>query len=135
MLSTEGLLSGSRQVLETETFLKTMRIFFCFTLKLFLFLTLARSIWPTPLVFPKMYLLEKGWNPGFLWLNIIIRHIFPENFIKILQVAQKKWRFYLPILTTFIDFLIFWHFLVTKKLMTPAYNRWCQHFLLPSNSK
>ena len=25
-------------------------------------------------------------------------------------------------------FWIFWHFLVTKKLMTSAYNRWCQHF-------
>ena len=26
------------------------------------------------------------------------------------------------------SFWIFWHFLVTKKLMTSAYNRWCQHF-------
>ena len=25
-------------------------------------------------------------------------------------------------------FWIFWYFLVTKKLMTSAYNRWCQHF-------
>ena len=25
-------------------------------------------------------------------------------------------------------FRIFWHFLVTKKLMTLAYNKWCQHF-------
>ena len=24
-------------------------------------------------------------------------------------------------------FLIFWHFLVIKKLMTLAYNKWCQH--------
>ena len=24
-------------------------------------------------------------------------------------------------------FLIFWNFLVTKKLMTLAYNKWCQH--------
>ena len=27
-----------------------------------------------------------------------------------------------------INFWIFWHFLVTKKLMTSAYNKWCQHF-------
>ena len=25
-------------------------------------------------------------------------------------------------------FWIFWHFLVTKKLMASAYNRWCQYF-------
>ena len=28
----------------------------------------------------------------------------------------------------FWNFFVFCHFLVTKKLMTSAYNRWCQHF-------
>ena len=36
----------------------------------------------------KMYLLKRGWNPGFL---IIISHIFPENFTEIPQVFQKTW--------------------------------------------
>ena len=32
------------------------------------------------------------------------------------------------ILTFLLIFWIFWHFLVAKKLMTSACNRWCQHF-------
>ena len=70
----------------------------------------------------KMYLLKRGWNPGFL---IIISHIFPENFTEIPQVFQKTWRLSLLTLAIFIDFHrffnFFWHFLVTKK-------QWCQHF-------
>ena len=31
----------------------------------------GRSISP-PVVFPKMYLLEKGWSPGFLWFLILL---------------------------------------------------------------
>ena len=44
----------------------------------------GRSIWPLPVVFRKMYLLKRGWNTVFfVTFNIIIRHIFPENFIEI----------------------------------------------------
>ena len=63
----------------------------------------------TTMVFLKMYLLKTGWDPTFLWLNIIISHIFPENFIYIPHVVQKIWRLSLSlsILAIFIDFLNF----------------------------
>ena len=68
----------------------------------------------------------------FVTFNTIISHIFPENFIKIPQVVQKILRIYLSILAIFINFHcffgFFWHFLFTKKLMTSAYNKQCQHF-------
>ena len=64
--------------------------------------------------------------------TIIISHIFPENFIEITRVVQKIWGISLSILANFHQFSsifwIFWHFLVTKKLVTPTYNRWYQHF-------
>ena len=41
----------------------------------------------------------------FLDFNIIISHIFPENFIEIPQVFQKIWR--LSLLSIFINFLDF----------------------------
>ena len=61
---------------------------------------------PPLLVFPKKYLLERGPNVTF---NIIISHIFPENFIKISQVVQKIWRFSTSILTNFINLWDFFH--------------------------
>ena len=98
---------------------------------------------------PKMAVGGSIWHP-FLWFsknvsskervkrwffvtfNIIIRHIFPKNFIEILLVVQTLWRISLYILAIFINyhqfFRNFWHFIVTKKLMTSAYNKWCQHF-------
>ena len=72
-------------------------------------------------VFQKMYLLKTGCNPRFCDF-IIKSHVFPEIFIKIPQVVQKIWKLSLSILAIFINFhhifCIFWHFLVTKKLMT-----------------
>ena len=68
----------------------------------------------------------------FVTFNIIISHIFLENFIKIPNIVQKIWRISVNI-SYFYQFSsifwIFWHFLVTKKLILPAYNRLCQHFL------
>ena len=75
----------------------------------------------------------------FMTFNNILRHIFPENFIEFPQVTQKIWRNPLSTLANFHQFSsvfwIFWHYLVTKKLMTSAYNRWCQHFLLSTYFK
>ena len=51
----------------------------------------------------------------FVTLNIIISHVFPENFIEIPQVVQKIWIFSPSILTVFIDFSDFSHFVVVKK--------------------
>ena len=67
---------------------------------------------------------EKGWSLVFLLL--ILSHIFPENFIEVPQVVQKIWKFSCSILTFAPLSRVFWHFLVTKKLMTSAYNRWSQ---------
>ena len=68
----------------------------------------------------------------FVTFNFIVRYIYPENFIEFAQVVQKIWRNYMSILANFYQFSsifwIFWHYLVTKKLMASAYNRWCQHF-------
>ena len=85
-----------------------------------------------PVVFRKMYHLNGGWSLGFLWLLIILRHIFSENFIGFPEVVEKILRNSVSILANFHQILsifwIFWHYLVTKKLMTSAYNRWGQHF-------
>ena len=67
---------------------------------------------------------EKGWSLVFLLL--ILSHIFPENFIEVPQVVQKIWKFSCSILTFAPLSRVFWHFLVTTKLMTSAYNRWSQ---------
>ena len=40
----------------------------------------------------------------FVTFNIIISHIFPENFIEILEVVQKIRKIYLSILAIFINF-------------------------------
>ena len=84
------------------------------------------SIWPF-VVFPKMYLLVRGWSPGFLWL-IIISHIFPENLIEFPQVLQKIWRFYPSILPIFINCLDFSIFTCYRETNDVTYNRWCQRF-------
>ena len=64
----------------------------------------------------------------FVTFDIILSHIFPKNFIEIIQVVQKIWRFSPWILTFSLTFLIFWHFSAAKKLRTPAYNKWFLYF-------
>ena len=61
---------------------------------------------PEPVVLWNIYLLRRGeWNLGFFMIfNIIISHIFSENFIEISQVVQKLWRISLSILDIFINF-------------------------------
>ena len=75
---------------------------------------------PSAAVFPKVYLPErarKRLKPWFfLTFNIIISHIFPENFDWISEVVQKIWRFSLSILTIFIDF-----FLTSAYMMISAF--------------
>ena len=51
----------------------------------------------------------------FVTFNIIINHIFPENFTEIPQVVQKIWRLSLSILAIFFDFLDFLTFPCFKK--------------------
>ena len=38
---------------------------------------------PFPVVFLKMYVLKRGWNPRLVTFTIIISHVFPEDFIEI----------------------------------------------------
>ena len=83
-------------------------------------------------IFQKCMFQREGETMVFVTFNIIINHIFLENFIKIHNIVQKIWRISVNI-SYFYQFSsifwIFWHFLVTKKLILPAYNRLCQHFL------
>ena len=80
-----------------------------------------------------MNLQKKGWNLNFFFtFNIILSQIFPEHLIKISQVVQRIWRFFVSLLAIFINFhqffWLFWHFLFTNNLMTSAYNRWYHHY-------
>ena len=65
---------------------------------------------------PPLWFFEKSilWWEGktlvFLTVNIIIGHIFTENFIEVPQVVQKIWSISLSILTIFIDFHQFFVF-------------------------
>ena len=88
---------------------------------------------PTPLVvFRKLYLLNRGWKPVFfVTFNIIIGHIFPENFTEITQLVQKIWRISLSILAIFINFYLFSGFfdisfvkknLMVKKNLSSSWN-------------
>ena len=68
----------------------------------------------------------------FVTFNILFwkSHLF-WNFHCNSQVVQKIWRIslqYYLFSSIFKNFWIFWHFLVTKKLMTSAYSSSCQHF-------
>ena len=74
----------------------------------------------TPCGFPKSVSSKEREKPWFfVTFNIILRHIFPENFIEFPQVVQKIWRNSLSILANFHQFSsifwIFWHYLLTKK--------------------
>ena len=55
-------------------------------------------------------------------------YLITEKFIEVPQVVWKIKRFPQSILTIFINFLDFWHFLVLKKLMASAHNIWCLQF-------
>ena len=55
---------------------------------------------------------------------VIIRYLFLESFIEILQVARKIWRFSLTILTIFISFLDFLPFSCCKWTNKPAGKFW-----------
>ena len=61
------------------------------------------NLTPLPVIFPKIRV--KSWF--FVTYNIIISHIFAENFIEMPQVVQKIWRFSPSILTIFIVFFRF----------------------------
>ena len=63
------------------------------------------SIWPRPCGFSKIVSSKEGVKPCFfVTFNIILKHIFPENFIDFPQVVQKIWRISLSILAIFINF-------------------------------
>ena len=52
---------------------------------------MSRGVKLTPtVVFCEMYLVKRVWNTGFfVTFKIILKHIFPENFIEFPQVVQK----------------------------------------------
>ena len=115
-------------------FLRLSMLILFFSRKFILILTLKRlgGQSDTTLWFSKNASSKERAKPWFfVTFNIIISHIFPENFIEITVVVQKIWRISLSILAVHgfsSIFWISWHFRVTKKLIEYAYNRWCQHF-------
>ena len=80
-------------------------------------------IWsPLPCGFSRNVFSRERLRPCFfLWTTYFI-----ENFIEIPLVIQKIFSVNISYFNWFFGF--FWDFLVGKKLMTSAYNRWCQHF-------
>ena len=91
----------------------------------------------------KLCLIKRGWNSVFLTFDIVISHMFLDTFTETPQVFWTTWttlRISLSILAIVINIsychltqffvfgFFFWHFLVTKKLMTSEYNKWCQNF-------
>ena len=97
--------------------------------------TAGRSIW-RPSGFSKEFFqctFQRG-GEGLLFMifNLIISHIFSESFIEFPEVNQKicRFSFSFAISMIFVVFLaFFWHFFVTKKLMSSAYDRRRQHFV------
>ena len=90
------------------------------------------SIWHSAMVFRKMYLLRREWNPGFLWLLILSWVASSLNislkFLKLFWSYKEFFYQYQLFSSIFINFLDFCKdFLVAKKLMTSDYNRWFQH--------
>ena len=79
-----------------------------------------------PLVFPKMCFSKKGWNPVvFFYIYIYYRklHLFLKNSLKFLK-SFRSYEDYILQYCLFVSiFRTFWHFLVTKKVMMSAYNR------------
>ena len=66
-----------------------------------------RSIWPPPPFcgFSKnIFSKERVKSWFFVTFNIILRHIFPKNFIEFTQVVQKVWRNFLSISANFHQF-------------------------------
>ena len=59
---------------------------------------------------------------SFVTFNLILRHIFPENFIEFPQVGQKIWE------NSFINFFDYLTLPCYKETNESAYNRWSQHF-------
>ena len=96
-------------------------------------------IWPFPLpleVSSKMCFLERERREReerekpcfFVTFNIIRSHIFHEDFTEISSSCSKDMKTFFFNINYFHRFFgFFWHFLVAKKLMTSAYNRWFQH--------
>ena len=78
-------------------------------------------------VFQKMNLLNKGWNLDFLWLFYYHKsHLSWKCHWNSSSRLEDMKNFYFHRFS--LIFWIFWHLLVTKKLMMSVYNRWCQHF-------
>ena len=77
---------------------------------------------PPPVVFRKLYLLNRGWNPGFLWLLILSQNTcFLKISLNSLSRSEDMKKF--PVSISYFRqfssiFQIFWHYLLTKKLMT-----------------
>ena len=92
------------------------------------------SIWHHPVVFPKIYLLKRGWNLVFCDFWYYHKSHLSWKFHWISSICSEDMKNFFVNISYFHHFHqffgFFWHFLVMKKLMTSAYNRWCPHFFI-----
>ena len=84
---------------------------------------------PPPLVFWKVCLLKRGCTLVLCDFYYYHKSHFSWKFHWNYSSRSEDMRNFSVNISQFSSiFFIFWHFLVTKKLVTSAYNRWCQHF-------
>ena len=75
-----------------------------------------KSIWPNSLwFFQKCAFYRESETLIFVTFNVIIIHIFPENFVEIPQVFWTIWRLSPSILTIFVDTLHFFNIFLLQR--------------------
>ena len=75
-----------------------------------------------PIIFPKMYFLEKGWNSG-VFCDL---YYFLKISLKFIKSFRRCEDFFSPILTIFVNSYNLLAFPCSKKRMKSSYDRWCQ---------
>ena len=87
------------------------------------------SIWPLAAVFPKMFFLERGLKPEFLWILILsLAKSSLKTSWKLIQSFRRYQDFLFQYQLFSLNFWKIWNLLVAKKLLTSAYDRLCQNF-------
>ena len=87
------------------------------------------SICIPPVAFRRMYLLKRGWNLDFCDFWYYPKTHLSWKFHWISSSRSKGMKKFFVNISQFLSiFWTFWHYLFPKKLMTAAYNRWCQLF-------
>ena len=95
-------------------------------MKIFFILKGWGTIWPPLCFFINLSNKEIVNSWFFVTFNLIISHIFPENFIKISKVVQKRWKFSLAIYFIWQSNFIFFFLLFDNSLLQ---RNWWRQFV------